>query len=787
MTVSQIRSYMAEKIIPESVMPQNISVCLLDEEDRVIPELDAFTFLNRVRALGIGSADFLYLLKGCGAPEEAIEKIENNPAMNLQNLIVTLDSSGLTSQDYTRMLYTARQVWERTLTMRMDKKQLDKFREDHDPATVLLDASDLPTELIAQSPQEDDEFEDDPVTELLPTGAYSADEEYGEDDEDDDPPTQLLSASQTTDEDDEPLSEFIGRQLADIEQPEVLTARQLPHNEEDIAENEDDEPQREVLTARQKPKKEYIGRSDYDEFYDENKPVARHNGKIAASAVGAALLIGLNAAMYVFGFAQTTELPPAAVYATDNTEVFNGIYSSYTGGKLGAQDVTAYSNDRSEVFGSMLIQQPAELGVYSVGSRAFAVEPDLITVYEAADGQAFEAFTIQPPDGAEFIEIAESADRLTAVYMSENAAGMIAYNADGQTLYSAEQCGVLTDVYIYMDEISLGTVYTPPFTQSFTLEQTEHYLPQFTLDGTLSVMLPTEVMLTRSEGCSYAVHGSYSLADGSLKERTAALGDPVFSGAEEFFAVMREDIGFTLLGKGTQEQPIITAQTGDILACDIGDTFVTELSDDAEPYGSTLQVKREQALTATAETDEAGTVVYLRGFDYRPVSAITNIKGEVSALKIRGGILYILDKNGVLMAADISQPDKPVILELTASQGIVDGDTALCSSVSGSMVKLTAYSRDEQTVTEAGSTSRIVTLADGKSVAMCGGNTLFLGKEQYGAAFSYFDGVSRISEYALFGRTKITHSMFDKGDFICAAELDGALYLIYENGSIQVN
>ena len=89
MTVSEIRSLMLEKVIPESLLPQNIAVCLMDE-NAAPPELDAFTFLNRLRSLGIGSADFLYLLKGCGAPEEAVSKIEQHPDMNLQTLIVTL-------------------------------------------------------------------------------------------------------------------------------------------------------------------------------------------------------------------------------------------------------------------------------------------------------------------------------------------------------------------------------------------------------------------------------------------------------------------------------------------------------------------------------------------------------------------------------------------------------------------------------------------------------------------------------------------------------------------------
>lgn len=46
MTVSEIRSLMLEKVIPESLLPQNIAVCLMDE-NAAPPELDAFTFLNR--------------------------------------------------------------------------------------------------------------------------------------------------------------------------------------------------------------------------------------------------------------------------------------------------------------------------------------------------------------------------------------------------------------------------------------------------------------------------------------------------------------------------------------------------------------------------------------------------------------------------------------------------------------------------------------------------------------------------------------------------------------------
>ena len=111
-----------QKVVPEKAVPQNIIEFLMDETAE-LPELDAFTFLARLRKLGIGSADFIYLMEGCGAPEAAVNRIKSNPAMNLQSLILTLEGSGMTSKDYSRILYTARQIWERTLTLRLQSSE----------------------------------------------------------------------------------------------------------------------------------------------------------------------------------------------------------------------------------------------------------------------------------------------------------------------------------------------------------------------------------------------------------------------------------------------------------------------------------------------------------------------------------------------------------------------------------------------------------------------------------------------------------------------------------------
>lgn len=169
MTVGKMRRLMLDKVVPEKLIPQNIAEFLVDENAE-LAELDAYTFLTRLRGLGVGSADFRYLLEGCGAPDAALEKIKSNPAMNLQSLILTLENSGMTSKDYMRILYTARQIWERTLTTRLEaaEESLAQTNSESNDESGLADVSEVKSdnESAAEdggSVEENDSADDDGI------------------------------------------------------------------------------------------------------------------------------------------------------------------------------------------------------------------------------------------------------------------------------------------------------------------------------------------------------------------------------------------------------------------------------------------------------------------------------------------------------------------------------------------------------------------------------------------------------------------------------------------------
>ncbi len=748
LTVSQIYKYMTDKVVPESVIPQNIHLCLMGEEDAPPPELDAFTFLNRLRALGIGSADFIYLLKGCNAPKEAIDKIEANPAMNLQMLIVTLESAGLKPQDYTRMLYTARQLWERTMTLHLDAAAQPAKAADLDEVSDAPDeVSDTPDE-VSDTPDVDDTDEDIDIPDDV---SDAPDEDDAPDDSDADDSEELPR---------KPLDEDAVRVDTGTS---VMT--QIDPSKYIIIPDDDDEAEESLPAAPDEPK----------------KPVYAKGGIIAA-ACGAAVLFALAFTADYLGFEQVVEPIYTQHYAADNSEIFVEIYNAYHGGDYTA-DAVRYSDIGAVVFGDMLISLPDELGVIPSGEYVLSAERERITIYRKTEDSLAECGEILPPEGTEFFDILPRDNGITCLFAGSNSCGVSAYSADGKELFTTEQVGIPTDISINEDTVALATVYTPPFSESFTVEQTEHYLPYVKFNGTAELIPHERISLSgRANGCSYAVRSCVKLSDGTLgSANTAALGKVLHSAAPEFGAVIDSGEGIVILGDYSNSDGSFTeTEISALIACDMGETTLESIVEsDAE--NSAPSVIEKQPVFATAELTEDGTVVYLRGFDYQPVAAITNIRGEITDICIKDDILYICGAGKVLTAADISSPFDPKLLQLTPSEGVVKGDLALCSSLSETGLRLALYKLTSEGVTETASFSRNLTPYERESFVMAGGNThAIFAEDRCGAAYGFFDGVSIVTEFALFGKAKQQTTMFDEKSGFTAAHLtEEDIYLIY--------
>lgn len=749
MTVSRIRELMQERVIPESVLPQNIAAYLSDEEE-LPPELDAFTFLNRLRSLGIGSADFLYLLKGCGAPEEAISKIEQHPDMNLQSLIKTLHDSGLTPKDYTRMLYTARQLWEHTITMRIDLDEIQEEAPQEQPTEPEKpkkpEATENPEQIrTARQKKSEPEFHE--YVGVKPIGKLSAEElkaDFDADFPNEQEKKKRIKTARQKKSSEQEFREYSGvkpigkRSLPDAtdetdetEEPEIYTAVQLKEEAEDAEEDTAEETQ----------------------TPPEDDPRGRKGGIIAA-VCGAALLCAVNVGVGLLGFTAPETKLLEVHFAADNSEIFSDIVKAYNAERIGGGFVQEMP-ENAQIFGDLLIDSGEQLGVYSSGSTIWAAEPEIVKVYAVSGDSVEITAEIEPPEGAQFMRIQQTENGISAVFSGENSCGIAGIDEKGQAFLS-EQSGTLTDIYCTADIIRLGSVYTPEFTHSFTIDDVLDYLPWTGNSESSNAFSAAEIAVSgTAQGCSYAVWAEYTPDTGEIKGRTAALGDPVFSGAESFSAALRADSGTLLISLGNDKK-LQSGTSPEITACASG-----------------------SGLIATAENSENGMTVYLRDSEMNLLGGFA-CGGNITSLRIDGDVIYVCDGEKIIMAADISSPSAPAALELTAAEGVISGEYALCSGKTASGITLTLYRLEENKAVQADSFAKTLTPEELQSFAFCGANTAAVnGTELCGAAYRWFDGVSVVDEFAVLGKSRSVKTLYDDPyGFTAAVCTDDGLTLI---------
>lgn len=756
---------MLRKVVPEDVLPQNIINLLIDDTAE-LPEPDAFTFLTRLRDLGIGSADFLYLLEGCGAPEAVVERIRYNPAMSLQGLILTLENSGMTGDDYTRMLYTARQIWERTLTMRLERTQ--QISEGDYPEETGADESeeiaeeesfDEPTFTevfdkingeLCESPNEimEPESDADAIEDIMESESQQG--EFT-----DIPDSIIYEVSETVEETPNydgvmetsyTEEEFETVYVTDLNEDAELVSDSAESGADFVSEGYngdttaiiklDPEQIREEL-AKLADGMESDDEEPLPEEFTENAPSPYHKRALLVGAVGAAAVIACGATAGMFF---TTR--GSVSYAADAREVFMDIHDSYYANIAGGENVCAFPDGNCDVFGDLLISSDG-LGVFTDDRCVYNIGYETITV-NLLEGGNSTAEELLPPENSRFVAAFDDEGTLIAVFSGKQS-GFMRID-DGKTQYIAQQDGILTDFRAGDGEITIATVYTPTFTRSFTAKDVDVYLPRYWSDvpDTPHTIPAENVILSSVAGYSYAVNITYKTADGAVVSSAAALGNPLYAGADGRCMMNSEDGLVLNMGKSPSS---VKCGKADLAAfCENG--------------------------FATLENG----IIHIRDNNGKVTAKVENLAEVPQLLRFSGDFLIVSGKSDVILVLDCSDIKNPFTAVLKPVSGVVSGDSALVLESADSSVTLTRYSIENGKSKAGDSVSKKISLPEGSTVRIVA-NTAVFTEDSCAAAFDYFDGVSVVSQLELFGNTTKSLVLYDdKTGFSFAFVRDGKFY-----------
>lgn len=817
MTIEEMRRAIREKVVPEEVVPQNVINLLIDDEAEP-PKPDAFAFLMRLRALGIGSADFLNLLEGCDAPESVINKIKRNPAMNLQGLILTLENSELTSEDYTRMLLTARQVWERTLTLRLEKTE-KITREIEDESAEPSDVSEESAEDTPFGEDEEDDLDyDEDLTELSFTavldrisgelrdgtfaaGSVDAGETGGSQAEESEPDApsdeenvpeeetapESVGIEDTTPEepqesvsadtaaiiqiDETMLRENLGRLSAEDNEETSEQPLEEPDEELDgeaFDEEDIDGEEREVGTAKQKKpserrkiedsdeddgEDEYDGEEDEDES-GEDTSRTYHKGAIIGGAVGAAVLVG--AGFFIGNYVVGNDAR-SLHYAEDSSEIFTKIayaYEDFVNNDLAAGGEAAYGvgADHRTIFGDLLISgenDKKSLGSFSVGNSRYLITEEAVSASVIQNGTITALEDMLPPEDARFVAAFDDNGELYALF-SGTRSGQSGYIkiTNGKADYTVRQDGILTDYDFEDGEMRLGTVYTPNFTHTFYISDEDVYLPKA---GTGEPISPKNVVMSDTKGFSYGISAGYSTENGELRGVCAVIGDPVAASADGRFAL-------------NGENGLLIKVEGDSL-----------ISDKTERIFRAAFCKNGCAVVGEADEDGSPKDIRLLDKDFKPASVLTGLPEGIAGMWFDGGVLTINGEHSALLRAECSDLAAPDPLALRTEKGYVVGQSALTCAVTTGALVITRYDIENGASKETARYTKELPEEQLADVKLGGLGTAITDGTKSGIAYSYFDGVSVVSEYVVFenGAPAKTVSVFDDKTGFTAAFKEG--------------
>jgi len=516
---------------------------------------------------------------------------------------------------------------------------------------------------------------------------------------------------------------------------------------------------REETHAEERYEDDY-SEDEEEKDYPEKPAKSRANVKyhikaLIAGAVGAAALAVLAVFAGKFG-----EKTPEMYFAQTNDELFTKVFESYMPEEerfIGGENICAYS-DTCGIFGELLINKNGEMN-FSDDKNVYCVSSEKISV-ESFDGTILDsAKYIVPPAKTSFVTAFEQDGALYCVFSGdtesagEKECGYMKIK-DGTALFTVRQDGVLSDFSLDGGKISLGSVYVPKYSKSFSADDTDVYLPRVGKDEK-KPLTAENVAVSGTKGCSFAVCAEYTLDSGESSAAKAVLGNPV-SASADYKAAFNGKSDETEYGLLVSFKDGITAKKCEKIS--------------AAAFGKDFAV--------TLEGENAN----LRSADFTAKSALSNFAEKAEKLKISGSSLLVGNKDGFFAAFDCGDISQPTAMKLTKTNGIVSGDYAAIFSVDGGL-EITLYKRNGEKADVIGKYTKTFTEDELKTLILKGAETTAFAADSCGAAFEYFDGVSVISQYVVFGRTEGSKTLYDdKTGFTRAFAADGKIYAVSSKG-----
>ena len=496
---------------------------------------------------------------------------------------------------------------------------------------------------------------------------------------------------------------------------------------------------------------EYDGDDD-----DEENPVYRR-GALIASAVGAAALIGASVAG---GYVLSVLAERRVRFAENENEIFSEIYHAYNDKVSGGEIIPNPVPQLDTIFGDLLIHSDG-FGTFTEGSSVYSVGSFAVSANSFANGEFKYIGELTPPKGTEIISAFEQGGALVAVFSGDKSeqCGYMMIKG-GTVLYTVRQDGVLTDFSVGESGIRIGSVYTPKFYQNFFPENVEVYLPKTGKEQMLTV--PVEkIILSKTKGYSYAVSAEYSLESGDTESAGAAIGNPVYASAGGVFVFNNWEKGEGVLISVDEEEGIVTEKCGIITAAAFFEN------------GS-----------ATCENGE----IILRDNEFTACSSVVGMSQTPRSLQFSGNNLIVRNDKEISLTVDCGDLAAPAVFELVRANGICTEDSAIVISVGENSADITRLKLENGVSAVAAGYSKTLSAEELSTLKFGTADAMLLGDGFGGAAYSYFDGVSVVSEYAMPGNPQKTETLYDDSTgFVLAFLSGGKPWAVCSKGAVDVS